>query len=70
MKLFSNIRELAGRMPKGIHVYDKKIKGVQVMIHKDMGKFVTYIDGDRLDAYRTQKEALKAAVEFIKVLKK
>ena len=30
---------------------------------------VTYIDGDRLDSYRTKKEAEKAASEFIKQYK-
>ncbi len=70
MKQFTQIRELAGRMPKGKHVFDKKINGIQIMIHKDLGKFVAYVDGDRLDAYRSQKEAEKAATEFVKVLKK
>ena len=40
------------------------------MIHKDLGKFVAYVDGDRLDAYDSQKEAEKAATEFVKVLNK
>jgi hypothetical protein len=39
---------------------------IAVMIHKDKGKFVAYVDGDRLDAYRTQKEAEKAATQFVK----
>jgi hypothetical protein len=39
------------------------------MIHKEKGKFVTYIDGERLDAYRTQKEAEKMGREFIKQAK-
>ena len=70
MKQFTQIRELTGRMPKGKHVFDKKIKGIQIIIHKDLGKFVAYVDGDRLDAYNSQKEAEKAATEFVKVLKK
>jgi glycine cleavage system protein P-like pyridoxal-binding family len=70
MKTFFQIRELTGRMPKGKHVFDKKIKGVTVMVHKDQGRYVTYVDGDRLDAYRTQKEAEKAGLEFVKVVKK
>ena len=39
------------------------------MIHKEKNQFVTYIDGDRLDAYRSQREAEKAATEFMKQYK-
>ena len=70
MKTFSQLREFRGRMPKGKHVYDKKIKGIHIMVHKDQGKFVTYVDGDRLDAYRSQREAEKAGPEFVKQYKR
>lgn len=70
MKSFNQLRELTGRMPKGKHVFSKKLKGIEVMVHMDMGKYVTYVDGDRLDSYKTQKEAEKAGLEFIKVFKK
>ena len=40
------------------------------MIYKDRLMFVAYIDGDRLDAYKSKAEAEKAATEFVKVLKK
>lgn len=69
MKDFSQLRELAGRKPKGRKVYDKKLKGISVVVHKDQNRFVTYVDGDRLDAYRSQKEAEKAGLEFIKQYK-
>lgn len=69
MKNFSQLRELAGRKPKGLKVYDKKIKGISIMVQKDQGRYVTYVDGDRLDAYRSQKEAEKAGLEFIKQYK-
>ena len=69
MKNFSQIRELTGRKPKGIKVYGKRIKNVSIMVHKDLGRYVTYVDGDRLDAYRSQKEAEKAGLEFIKQYK-
>jgi len=36
-----------------------KVKGVKAMIHKERNGFVAYIDGDRLDLYKTQKEAEK-----------
>ena len=34
-----------------------------------MGKFVVYIDGDRLDAYKSQREAEKAGMMFMKQYK-
>jgi hypothetical protein len=39
------------------------------MIHKDKGKFVAYVDGDQLDVYKSQKEAEKAATQFVKQFK-
>jgi len=41
-----------------------------VMVYKERNGYVAYIDGDRLDSYRTKNEAEKAATEFVKVLKK
>ena len=63
MKYFT---ELRAKMPPGEHVKDFKVDRVPVMIHKDKGKFVAYVDGDKLDVYRTQKEAEKAATQFVK----
>ena len=63
MKLFT---ELRNKMPPGEHISSFKVDRVSVMIHKDKGKFIAYVDGDRLDAYRTQKEAEKAAAQFVK----
>jgi hypothetical protein len=69
MKTFFAIRELTGRKPEGKKVFDKKMKGIRVMIHKERNGFVAYIDGDRLDVYRSQREAEKAASEFMKQYK-
>jgi hypothetical protein len=66
MKTFLQLRELTGRKPIGKPVFDKKINRVPVKIHNEKNKFVVYIDGDRLDAYNSQKEAEKAAIEFMK----
>jgi len=64
---FRHLREkISKNMPKGDHVFDKKINGVTLMIHKDKGKFVTYIDNEKLDTYLTQREAEKMGREFIK----
>lgn len=70
MQTFSELREAMKKgMPPGQHVFDKKVKGIMVMVHKEKGKFVTYVDGDKLDTYRTQKEAEKAGMEFVKQYK-
>lgn len=69
MKEFKLIRELAGRKPSGQVIMNTKIDKVPVKITKEMNRFVVYIDGDRLDAYRNQKEAEKMAKEFVKQYK-
>jgi hypothetical protein len=69
MRTFLQLRELAGRKPEGKMVFNKKVKGVKAMIHKERNGFVAYIDGDRLDVYRTQREAEKAISEFMKQYK-
>ena len=66
MKKFKSLRN---KMPPGEHVSDKKIDGFQVMVHKDKGKYVAYVDGDALDSYRSKAEAEKAATQFIKQFK-
>ena len=53
-------------MPKGDHVFDKKIGKVKVMIHKNDKGFTVYIDGDKLDTYRSQKEAETVGTAFAK----
>ena len=69
MKTFSQLRELTGRKPIGKAVFDKKINRIPVKIHKEKNMFIVYIDGDRLDAYKSQAEAEKSAKEFMKQYK-
>ena len=69
MKTFLQLRELAGRKPQGKMIFSKSIKGIKVMVHKEKNGFVTYIDGDRLDVYKSQREAEKAGMEFMKQYK-
>jgi hypothetical protein len=69
MKTFLQLRELTGRMPIGKVVFDKKINRIPVKINNEKNKFVVYIDGDRLDAYNSQREAEKSALEFMKQYK-
>jgi hypothetical protein len=68
-KTFRQLREKLGRHPSGEMVFNKKIGKMPVMIHKEKAGFVVYIDGDRLDAYKTQREAEKMAKEFVKQYK-
>jgi hypothetical protein len=69
MKTFKQLRESRGKMPPGQHVSDMKVGKNSIMIHKDKGKFVAYIEGEKLDSYSSQKEAERMAQEFIKQYK-
>ena len=53
-------------MPAGQHVFDKKVNRHTVMVHKDNKGFSVYIDGDKLDTFKNQKEAEKAGIAFAK----
>lgn len=70
MKTFGQIRELSGRKPSGKLVTNKRFGKIKVEVYKEPSGFVVYVDGDRLDRYRNEKEALKAAEEFIKAYNK
>jgi hypothetical protein len=67
MKSFLQIREATSN---GKVVFKKKINRVDVVIYKETGRlpFVAYVDGDKLDAFRNQKDAELAAKETIKAL--
>lgn len=72
MITFKELREAMKKgMPPGEHVYDKKIKGHDLMIHKIKGSrpFVTYIDMEELDRFKDLSSAKKAGEEFIKAAK-
>jgi len=64
MKTFQQIREK--KMPAGKHVFDKKVNKHSVMVHQDKKGFSVYIDGDKLDTFKNQKEAEKAGIAFAK----
>ena len=69
-KTFKHIREAMKKgTPPGVHVYDKRINRIALMIHKEKNMFVVYIDGEKLDTYKTQREAEKMGKEFIKQYK-
>ena len=68
MKKFKDLRKNS-RMPPGEHVSHTKMGGIDLMIHKDKGKFVVYIDGDKLDTYNSKADAEKFGSQFIKQYK-
>lgn len=70
MKSYKQILSELKKKPKGDVVFDKKIKRIPVLIVKEKGTlpFVVYIDGDRLDAFKSQKDAEKSATKVIKEL--
>lgn len=71
MKTYKELlSELKGRKPKGEVVFNKKVKRIPILITKEEGKlpFVVYIDGDRLDAFKSQKDAEKSAMQVVKEL--
>ena len=69
MKTFKQIREAIKKgMPPGDHVYDKKIKGHVLMVHKIKGArpFVTYIDNEELDRVKDLNASKKAGEACMK----
>ena len=69
MKTFAELKEKLAKHPAGEMVFNKKVKNVPVMIHKEKSEFVVYIDGDRLDSYKTQKQAEQSATQIVSQLK-
>ena len=70
MKSFLQLSEKMSKgMPKGIHVFDTKVKGIEVMVHKEGGKFSVYVDREKLDTFRDLNSAKKAGLEFVKQYK-
>jgi hypothetical protein len=65
------ISELKSKEPKGKVVLNKKINRIPVkIIELDKGNlpFVVYIDGDKLDEFKSLKDAEKSATKVIKEL--
>jgi len=63
MKTFQQIREGAKV------VFNKKIDKVPVKIVKEPKGFTVYVDGDRLDTFKSEKDGLNSAKTIIKELK-
>jgi len=65
MKTFMQIRE-KNNLPVKDKVFSKRVNRHNVSVHNVNNKFVVYIDNEKLDTYRTQKEAEKMGVAFAK----
>ena len=65
MKSFTDIRENK-KSSTGDQVFSKRVNKHMVMIRQDTKGFSVFIDGDKLDTYRTQREAEKMGVTFAK----
>jgi len=59
------IRE-KNNLPVKDKVFSKRVNRHNVSVHNVNNKFVVYIDNEKLDTYRTQKEAEKMGVAFAK----
>lgn len=77
MKTFNQIRQSLNEAIK-LSSGEKEVKSMKVgkgkkfpaMITKKGSAFVAYIDGDKLDQFRSQKEAEKAIMDFTKLMDK
>lgn len=77
MKTFNQIRQSLNEAIK-LASGEKEIKSMKVgkgkkypaIITKKGSAFVAYIDGDRLDQFKSQKEAEKAIEDFTKLMDK
>jgi hypothetical protein len=69
--ILSELNERKGVLDKGELVLNKKIKRIPVQIYKQSKgnlPFVAYVDGDKLDAFKSQKDAEKSVNQVIKEL--
>ena len=70
MKSFAEIREAAS--PKtfgGKNVFKKKMGKYPVVINKDNKGYSAFIDGDYLDTFKSESDAMKAIETMLKALK-
>ena len=69
MKSFAEIREAA--KPKtfgGQQVFKKKMGKYPVVINKDKKGYSAFIDGDFLDTFKSESDAMKAIQQMLKAL--
>ena len=66
MKTFSEIRK---QQPSGEEVYSSIKNKMKVKILKDKKGYTAFVDGDRLDTFRSEKDAKKGIDLILKGLK-
>jgi hypothetical protein len=66
MKTFSEIRN---KKPSGEEVYSSVKNKLKVQILKDKKGYTAYVDGDRLDTFRSEKDAKRGIDMILKGLK-
>lgn len=77
MKTFNQIRQSLNEAIK-LSSGEKEVKSMKVgkgkkfpaVITKKGSAFIAYIDGDKLDQFKSQKEAEKAIMDFTKLMDK
>lgn len=66
MKTFSEIRK---QQPSGEEVYSSIKNKMKVKILKDKKGYTAFVDGDRLDTFRSERDAKKGIDMILKGLK-
>ena len=59
---------MRNKKPAGDLVYNKKHKRIGTQVYKTRKGFDAYIDGDHLDTFRSEKDAIKSIETAIKEL--
>lgn len=65
MKTFAQLREK--KESKEV-LFSKRVNRATVTVKQDKKGFAAFIDGDKLDTFKTQKEAESAGIAFAKEL--
>jgi hypothetical protein len=68
MKSFAELREAAKPQTFGEQVFSKKMGKYPVVINKDKKGYSAFIDGDFLDTFRSEKDAMNAIQSMLKAL--
>jgi hypothetical protein len=69
MKTFAELREAAKPQTfGGEQVFSKKMGKYPVVINKDKKGYSAFIDGDFLDTFKSESDAMKAIQQMLKAL--
>jgi len=65
MKTFLELRKIK-TVPDGNKIMSKRINKHMISVYNDNKGFTVYVDGDKLDTYKTKRDAEKSASQFAK----